>query len=223
LETQGKILRVLVDQTFLRVGGSQRVKVDVRVVSSTSRNLETEIKEGRFRDELFHRLGVVPVQVPTLAERRDDIPDLVAHFVQQFSAISGLPPRQIGDDAIAALQAHDWPGNVRQLRNNVERLLILASGDPDTEITASMLPTDVGDSTPDVMNGSGGQQLMALSLRDAREVFEREYLIAQLNRFGGNISRTAEFVGMERSALHRKLKLLGVNASGKAESEGAEA
>ncbi len=219
LETQGKILRVLVDQTFLRVGGNTRVKVDVRVVSSTSRNLEREIEDGRFRDDLYHRLGVVPIQVPTLAERREDIPELIEHFMQQFTTLSGLAPRKVGADAVAALQAHDWPGNVRQLRNNVERLLILASGDSDTEITAAMLPSEVGDSTPDVVNGSGGQQLMALSLRDAREVFEREYLVAQLNRFGGNISRTAEFVGMERSALHRKLKLLGVGAGGKGEAE----
>jgi two-component system nitrogen regulation response regulator NtrX len=220
LETQGKILRVLVDQTFQRVGGDTRVKVDVRIVSSTSRNLEEEIGAGRFRHELYHRLGVVPVRVPTLCERREDIPELIEHFVQQFSNVSGLPRRQIGDDAVAALQTHDWPGNVRQLRNNVERLLILASGDPDTEITASMLPTDVGDSTPSLVNGTGGEQLMALALREAREVFEREYLMAQLNRFGGNISRTAEFVGMERSALHRKLKLLGVSATGKLDAEG---
>lgn len=220
LETQGKILRALVDQTFQRVGGSKRVKVDVRIVSSTSRDLELQIEAGRFRDDLYHRLGVVPLRVPTLSERREDIPQLVEHFVGQFSTLSGLPVRRIGDDAIAALQAHDWPGNVRQLRNNVERLLILASGDPNTEITADMLPSDVGDSTPSIVNGSGSQHLMALSLRDAREVFEREYLVAQLNRFGGNISRTAEFVGMERSALHRKLKLLGVGAGVRANGDG---
>ena len=212
IETQGKILRVLVDQTFQRVGGSKRVKVDVRIVSSTSRDLDREIQEGRFRDDLYHRLSVVPIPVPNLSERREDIPELIEHFVEHFSTISGLPVRKVGADAIAALQAHDWPGNVRQLRNNVERLLILASGDPTSEITAKMLPTEVGDSTPSVVNGSGGQQLMALSLREAREVFEREYLMAQVSRFGGNISKTAEFVGMERSALHRKLKLLGLNS-----------
>ncbi|MGI9415128.1 MAG: sigma-54-dependent transcriptional regulator, partial [Hyphomicrobiales bacterium] len=212
LETQGKILRVLVDQTFQRVGGSKRVKVDVRIVSASSRALESEIQEGRFRDDLYHRLSVVPIMVPTLSERREDIPELIEHFVEHFSTISGLPTRRVGADAIAALQAHDWPGNVRQLRNNVERLLILASGDPTSEITAKMLPTEVGESTPSVVNGSGGQQLMALSLREAREVFEREYLMAQVSRFGGNISKTAEFVGMERSALHRKLKLLGLNS-----------
>jgi len=219
LETQGKILRVLVDQSFQRVGGSTRVMVDVRIVSSTSRNLEHEIAEGRFRHELLHRLGVVPVMVPTLSERREDIPELVEHFIEQFSTVSGLPARKVGSDAIAALQAHDWPGNVRQLRNNVERLLILASGDPSSEITAKMLPSEVGDSAPAVVNGAGSQQLMALPLRDAREVFEREYLMAQVSRFGGNISKTAEFVGMERSALHRKLKSLGLNSAGRPEVE----
>ena len=214
IETQGKILRVLVDQTFQRVGGDTRVKVDVRIVSSTSRNLDSEIAEGRFRDDLYHRLGVVPILVPTLAERREDVPELVTHFVGQFTALSGLPPRKIKSDAIAVLQAHDWPGNVRQLRNNVERLLILASGDPTSEITADMLPTEVGDNMSNMVNGQGSQQLMALPLRDAREIFEREYLMAQVSRFGGNISKTAEFVGMERSALHRKLKSLGLNSAG---------
>ena len=217
IETQGKILRVLVDQTFQRVGGNNWVKVDVRIVSSTSRNLEAEIAEGRFRDDLYHRLGVVPLVVPTLSERREDIPDLVEHFVEQFTALSGLPPRKIKSDAIAVLQAHDWPGNVRQLRNNVERLLILASGDPNSEITAKMLPAEVGDTMPMAVNGQGSQQMMALSLRDAREIFEREYLMAQVSRFGGNISKTAEFVGMERSALHRKLKSLGLNSAGQPE------
>ena len=221
LETQGKILRVLVDQTFLRLGGTKRVKVDVRVVSSTSRDLQVEIGEGRFREDLFHRLNVVPISVPPLADRRDDIPDLVNYFVNQFSQVSGLPTRMIGDDAMAALQAHDWPGNVRQLRNNVERLLILASGDASTVITANMLPSEIGSSTPPAINGSGGQHLMALPLREAREVFEREYLKAQVSRFGGNISRTAEFVGMERSALHRKLKLLGVGSASKLMESGA--
>src|SRR5690606_12423736 len=221
LETQGKILRVLVDQTFLRLGGTKRVKVDVRVVSSTSRDLQVEIGEGRFREDLFHRLNVVPISVPPLADRRDDIPDLVNHFVNQFSQVSGLPTRMIGDDAMAALQAHDWPGNVRQLRNNVERLLILASGDASTVITANMLPSEIGSSTPPAINGSGGLHLMALPLRETREVFEREHLKAQVSRFGGNISRIAEFVGMERSALHRKLKLLGVGSASKLMESGA--
>jgi two-component system nitrogen regulation response regulator NtrX len=210
-ETQNKILRVLVDQTFMRVGGTNRISVDVRIVSSTARNLEAEIIAGRFREDLFHRLSVVPIRVPPLAERRDDIPHLVDYFMEQISQSTGLPKRKIGTDAIAVLQSHDWPGNVRQLRNNVERVMILAGGDAEAVITASMLPQDVGAMVPAMPNGGGGEQLMGLPLRDAREVFEREYLLAQISRFGGNISRTAEFVGMERSALHRKLKALGIS------------
>ena len=210
-ETQNKILRVLVDQTFQRVGGNNKVSVDVRIVSSTSRNIEAEIAVGRFREDLYHRLAVVPIRVPPLAERREDVPDLVHYFMAQISQATGLPKRLIGEDAMAVLQSHDWPGNVRQLRNNVERLMILAGGDPEAVITASMLPQDVGSMVPSMPNGNGGEQLMGLPLREAREVFEREYLVAQISRFGGNISRTAEFVGMERSALHRKLKALGID------------
>ena len=209
-ETQNKILRVLVDQTFQRVGGSSKIAVDVRIVSSTTRNLETEIAEGRFREDLYHRLSVVPVRVPPLSERREDIPELVDYFMDQISQTTGLSKRRIGDDAMAVLQSHNWPGNVRQLRNNVERLMILAGGDPEVVLNASMLPPDVGSMVPTMPNGNGGEHLMGMPLRDAREVFEREYLVAQISRFGGNISRTAEFVGMERSALHRKLKALGI-------------
>jgi two-component system nitrogen regulation response regulator NtrX len=210
-ETQNKILRVLVDQTFQRVGGSTKVSVDVRIISSTGRNIEAEIAAGRFRDDLYHRMSVVPIRVPALAERREDIADLVHYFMEQISHSSGLPKRIVGEDALAVLQSHDWPGNVRQLRNNVERLMILASGDADAVVTASMLPQDVGSMVPNMPNGNGGEHLMGLPLREAREVFEREYLVAQISRFGGNISRTAEFVGMERSALHRKLKALGID------------
>ena len=210
-ETQNKILRVLVDQTFQRFGGSTKVTVDVRIVSSTSRNIEADIAVGKFREDLFHRLSVVPIRVPSLAERREDIPELVEYFMTQISHATGLPKRNVGADALAVLQSHDWPGNVRQLRNNVERLMILAGGDPDAVITAAMLPQDVGSMIPSMPNGNGGEHLMSLALREAREVFEREYLLAQINRFGGNISRTAEFVGMERSALHRKLKALGID------------
>jgi two-component system nitrogen regulation response regulator NtrX len=210
-ETQNKILRVLVDQTFQRVGGSTKVTVDVRIVSSTSRNIEADIAAGKFREDLYHRLSVVPIRVPGLAERREDIPELVEYFMTQISQNTGLPKRNVGADALAVLQSHDWPGNVRQLRNNVERLMILAGGDPEAVITASMLPQDVGSMIPNMPNGNGGEHLMSLALREAREVFEREYLLAQINRFGGNISRTAEFVGMERSALHRKLKALGID------------
>jgi two-component system, NtrC family, nitrogen regulation response regulator NtrX len=209
-ETQNKILRVLVDQTFQRVDGSTKVAVDVRIISSTGRNIEAEIAAGRFREDLFHRLSVVPIRVPPLSDRREDIPDLVNFFMEQISLSTGLPQRQIGADAMAVLQSHDWPGNVRQLRNNVERLMILAGGEANAVISASMLPQDVGSMVPTMPNGNGGEQLMGLPLREARELFEREYLLAQISRFGGNISRTAEFVGMERSALHRKLKALGI-------------
>ncbi len=210
-ETQGKILRVLVDQNFQRVGGATRVHVDVRIISSTSRDLALAIEEGLFREDLFHRLSVVPIRVPSLAERRDDIPDLVDFFMEQLSLTTGLPRRKVGEDAMAVLQSHDWPGNVRQLRNNIERLLILTAGEPDTVIDAGMLPSEIGALVPATPNGAGGEKLMSLPLREAREVFEREYLVAQISRFGGNISRTAEFIGMERSALHRKLKSLGID------------
>ena len=215
METQGKILRVLVEQKFLRLGGSQKVSVDVRIISSTSRDLDQDIREGRFREDLYHRLNVVTLRVPSLAERREDIPDLIQYFVVQVAQTSGLAPRRIGEDAIAVLQAHDWPGNVRELRNNVERLLILAGGEPNAAITADMLPDEIGSNVPLPVNG-GAEHLMSLPLREAREIFEREYLLAQINRFGGNISRTAEFVGMERSALHRKLRALGVSSEQRA-------
>jgi two-component system, NtrC family, nitrogen regulation response regulator NtrX len=212
METQGKILRVLVEQKFVRIGGANKVHVDVRIISSSGRDLEALITEGKFREDLFHRLAVVPLRVPGLSERRDDIPELVRFFIQQIASSSGLPPRVIADDAMAILQAHDWPGNVRELRNNIERLLIMCGGEPGSPITADMLPDEIGSSVPFAANG-GAEHLMSKPLRDAREIFERDYLIAQINRFGGNISKTAEFVGMERSALHRKLRTLGVNSS----------
>ena len=209
-ETQNKILRVLVEQTFQRQGGTAKVSVDVRIISSTARNLEEEIAAGRFREDLYHRLSVVPIRVPPLSERREDIPELIDYFMDQISAATGLPKRQIGQDAMAVLQSHVWPGNVRQLRNNVERVMILAGGGPEVIITADMLPQDVGSMVPAMPTSSNGEHIMGLPLREAREVFERDYLMAQISRFSGNISRTAEFVGMERSALHRKLKALGV-------------
>jgi two-component system nitrogen regulation response regulator NtrX len=184
----------------------------VRIISSSSKDLAAAIQDGAFREDLFHRLAVVPIRVPALSERRDDIPGLIEYFMDQVSATSGMPRRKIGDDAMAVLQSHDWPGNVRQLRNNVERLMILATGEPEAEISTEMLPSEIGALVPSTPNGSGGEKLMSLPLRDAREVFEREYLIAQINRFGGNISRTAEFIGMERSALHRKLKSLSIDS-----------
>ena len=209
-ETQNKILRVLVDQTFQRQGGTAKVSVDVRIISSTARNLEEEIAAGHFREDLYHRLSVVPIRVPPLSERREDIPELIDYFMDQISAATGLPKRQIGQDAMAVLQSHVWPGNVRQLRNNVERVMILAGGGPEVIITADMLPQDVGSMVPAMPTSNNGEHIMGLPLREAREVFERDYLMAQISRFSGNISRTAEFVGMERSALHRKLKALGV-------------
>ena len=208
-ESQSRVLRVLVEQRFRRVGGEQDVQVDVRVITSTSRDLKEEIAAGRFREDLFHRLNVVPIRVPALAERREDISELVEYFIESLAASQGLPRRRLGDDAIAVLQVHPWPGNVRQLRNNVERLLILATGDPAEPIGADALPQEA---TNAGSSGSlGAERIIALPLREAREVFEREYLAAQIMRFGGNISRTAAFIGMERSALHRKLKSLGVS------------
>ncbi|MEO1733709.1 MAG: sigma-54 dependent transcriptional regulator [Pseudomonadota bacterium] len=213
LGTQSKILRVLVDQQFQRVGGADRVRVDLRVISSTNQNLEAEIAAGRFRQELYHRLNVVPIDVPSLEERREDIPVLANHFIAEFNATQGLPLRALGDEAVAMMQTMIWPGNVRQLKNLVERVLILGDGAGDIE--ASELPSEEGAATDDgrvVLSGA----LATLPLREAREAFEREYLLTQINRFGGNISRTASFVGMERSALHRKLKSLGVVTSSKA-------
>ncbi|WP_269513368.1 sigma-54-dependent transcriptional regulator [Brevundimonas subvibrioides] len=215
-ESQSRILRVLVEQRFRRVGGEQDVQVDVRVVTSTSRDLKIEITEGRFREDLFHRLNVVPIRVPPLSERREDIAELVEYFIDTLSTSQGLPRRRLGDDAIAVLQVHPWPGNVRQLRNNVERLLILATGDLNDPISADMLPQEVASTGA---SGMGTERTIALPLREAREVFEREYLAAQIMRFGGNISRTAAFIGMERSALHRKLKSLGVSPSRGGEDE----
>ena len=211
-ETQSKILRVLIDQSFQRVGGVAKVTVDVRLISSSSRDLSLAIQDGSFREDLFHRLAVVPVRVPSLAERREDVPVLIDYFLEQFSQTNGIPMRTIGEDAMAILQSHDWPGNIRQLRNNIERLMILASGDPESVVTPDMLPAEIGALVPSTPNGTGGEKLMSLPLREAREVFEREYLIAHINRFSGNISRTAEFIGMERSALHRKLKSLNIDS-----------
>jgi len=191
------------------VGGGTKVKVDVRVFSSTAQDLAKLIEAGAFREDLFHRLAVVPIGVPPLSQRREDIPQLVNAFMQQILRQSSIADCQIGEDAMAVLQAHDWPGNIRQLRNNIERLMILSHVEEGTVITADMLPDEVGEMLPR-SGREGGEHLMSLPLKEAREVFERDYLAAQVGRFGGNISRTAKFVGMERSALHRKLKLLGL-------------
>jgi len=210
LETQGKIVRVLQDQRFQRVGGSKRVEVDVRVIASSNRDLEQLLAEGRFRQDLYYRLNVVPLRVPSLRERVEDIPQLVDHFMQRAADSAGLPPRRLSDDAIAALQAYSWPGNVRQLRNVIDWLLIMAPGESHHAIRAEMLPPEIGSSAPAALRADGDGEIMSLPLREARELFEKQYLEAQVLRFGGNISRTANFVGMERSALHRKLRSLGI-------------
>ena len=210
LETQGKIVRALQEQTFERVGGSRRVEVDVRVVASSNRELSAEIAAGRFREDLFYRLNVVPIRVPPLRDRREDIPLLARHFMARGAAAARIMARDFGEDSLAALQAYTWPGNVRQLRNVVDWLLIMAPGDNSDPVRADMLPNEITAIAPTVVKWDKGSEIMTLPLRDAREVFEREYLLAQVTRFGGNISRTAAFVGMERSALHRKLKSLGV-------------
>jgi len=217
LSTQARILRVLTEQAFVRVGGVRQIRVDVRVVSSTSRNLEKEIAERRFREDLYYRLNVVPVQIPALSDRREDIPQLADHFFARYAAEQGVAPPSISEEAMAALQAYDWPGNVRQLRNVIERTIILAPRDQLSQIEASMLPSEVV--TSRIEGGSQMSTLMAAPLREARENFEREYLRVQIRRFSGNISKTASFIGMERSALHRKLKLLGMAERGEDEAE----
>ena len=213
LETQGKIVRALQDQTFERVGGVNRIKVDVRVVASTNRDPEEEMNAGRLRRDLFYRLNVVPIHIPDLSERREDISELAQSFMQLAAEATGLKTRDIGPDAIAALQSYSWPGNVRQLRNVVDWLLIMGGGGEGAAIRADMLPPDIGSIAPEVLRWDKSGEIMSMPLREARETFERDYLVAQVNRFGGNISRTASFVGMERSALHRKLKALGVHGN----------
>ena len=208
-DTQNKILRVLVEQKFERVGSTKKVAVDVRILSSTAVNLERLIAEGDFREDLYHRLAVVPVSVPGLADRREDVPELISAFMAQIEVQSGVKACEIGEDAMAVLQAHSWPGNLRQLRNNIERLMILSRGEDGEPMTADQLPGEISDMLP-ATPGTGDEHIMSLPLREAREAFERDYLMAQITRFGGNISKTSSFVGMERSALHRKLKSLGI-------------
>jgi two-component system nitrogen regulation response regulator NtrX len=212
LETQSKILRVLVEQRFRRLGGSSDVEVNVRVMSSTARDLRDAIGIGRFREDLFHRLNVVPIRAPALSERRDDVPELAAYFAARVAQANGVAMRTFGPDALAAMQVASWPGNVRELRNMIERMLILAPGDPSEPIDAGALALD-GVGVGELADRTGLHHLVSLPLREARELFEREYLAAQITRFGGNISRTAAFIGMERSALHRKLKSLSVDGA----------
>lgn len=210
LETQGKIVRALHEQTFKRLGGTTSVEVDVRVVTATSRDLATEIAHGRFRQDLFYRLNVVSIQMPSLRDHREDIPQLIEYFLDKCSKSAGVPQRSLRDDALIALQTYDWPGNVRQLRNVIEGLLIMAPGAAKDPITSEMLPPEITGNSPGVLKWERGHELMTLPLREAREIFERDYLLAQIHRFSGNVSRTATFIGMERSALHRKLKALDV-------------
>ncbi|KQN05947.1 two-component system nitrogen regulation response regulator NtrX [Sphingomonas sp. PP-CE-1A-559] len=209
IATQARILRALTDQSFTRVGGTRVVKVDVRVVSATARDLVFEIAEGRFREDLYYRLNVVPVMIPPLSDRREDIPALVQHFIAHYASERRVPTPEIAPDAMVALQSYDWPGNVRQLRNVVERTIILAPGDRIGRIDLDLLPAEVLGDQGDI-GSAGSTAIMGSPLREARETFEREYLRVQIRRFSGNISRTASFIGMERSALHRKLKLLGI-------------
>jgi two-component system nitrogen regulation response regulator NtrX len=213
IPAQAKILRVLTDQSFTRIGGQRTVKVDMRVVSSTARNLATEIAERRFREDLFYRLNVVPVHLPALADRREDIPELVGHFAARYAAEQRLSAPNFTTDAIAALQAYDWPGNVRQLRNVIERTIILAPAARIGSIEIDMLPPEILNDSAQITAGEAVKAIMGTPLREARETFEREYLRVQIRRFSGNISRTANFIGMERSALHRKLKALGLGDS----------
>ena len=211
LETQGKILRVLQEQRFVRPGGDTRVEVDVRVLATSSRDLKAEMAAGRFREDLYYRVNVVPLAMPPLAERRVDIPELTRHFMAGAARHAGLPPRPVGDEAMAVLQTTEWPGDVRQLRNAVEWMLIMAPGEPGSPIGADGLPPELTNSATSHMDPNANGELVSMPLREAREQFERSYLQSQLQRFGGNISRTANFVGMERSALHRKLKTLGLH------------
>ncbi len=213
LETQGKIIRVLHEQRFARLGGDQRIEVDVRVLATTNRDLKAEIAAGRFREDLYYRLNVVPLEMPRLTERRTDIPELARHFLQLSARVLGCAPRTISEEAMAVLQMADWPGDVRQLRNTIEWLMIMAPGPADRPIGVADLPPELTSSATSGIDPTANGELVSMPLREAREHFERSYLQAQLQRFGGNISRTANFVGMERSALHRKLKALGLNSS----------
>ena len=210
IETQTRVIRILQEQRFERANGQGLVEVDVRVIATTNQDLRQLIRDGRFREELFYRLSVVPIEVPSLADRREDIPELARYFMERGAKIAGIQPRTLGEDTLTALQSHPWPGNARQLRNVIDWLLIMAPGSVDDPIRADMLPADLSSDAPQMLRLERSDEIMMLPLREAREMFEREYLMAQVIRYGGNISRTAEFVGMERSALHRKLKSLGV-------------
>jgi len=215
IETQAKIVRALQDQHFTRMGGASRIEVDVRIIASTNQNLPALMAEGKFRQDLYYRLNVVPIEMPALRDRLEDIPVLARFFMDLAARTTNVQPRFFADDAMALMQAYDWPGNVRQLRNAIEWLLIMAPGQAHAPITAAMLPPELKQQAVDMIRGREGVELMSKPLREAREIFEREYLLSQVNRFGGNISKTAGFIGMERSALHRKLKSLGIQTNEK--------
>lgn len=212
-ETQAKIVRVFQDQNFTRLGGTERIEVDIRIIASSNQDLQEMMHVGKFRQDLYYRLNVVPIAMPSLQERLEDIPLLAGYFMEQSAGNAGMPPRAFAADAMALMQSYEWPGNVRQLRNVIEWLLIMAPGNADELITADMLPPDLKQKAVDMIRGNDVVELMSKPLREAREIFEREYLLSQVNRFGGNISKTAVFIGMERSALHRKLKSLGIQTN----------
>jgi two-component system nitrogen regulation response regulator NtrX len=221
LETQAKIVRVLQDQYFTRLGGSEVVDVDVRVIAATNQNLPELMEQGKFRQDLYYRLNIVPLELPALRSRSEDIPLLADYFMHQAALAANTTARAFADDAVALMQSYNWPGNVRQLKNVIEWLLIMAEGEADESITANMLPPDIKQKVASMVHGQGVVELMSKPLREAREIFEREYLQSQMNRFGGNISKTAVFVGMERSALHRKLKAVGIQANDKEQIQDA--
>jgi two-component system nitrogen regulation response regulator NtrX len=212
-ETQGKILRTLQEGAFTRVGGTRKVEIDVRVIAASNHNLPEEIAAGRLREDLYYRLNVVPIRIPELSERREDIPELCRYFLRRAAEANGLPARELAEDALATLQVYDWPGNVRELRNMMEWLAIMVQSEASSPINAGQLPGDILYSNPLLTRPETNSDIMSLALREARELFEKQYLAAQIDRFGGNISRTSNFIGMERSALHRKLKMLGIHAS----------
>ena len=214
LETQGKIVRAVAEQRFRRVGGNKEVSVDVRVISASSRDLSAAIAEGRLREDLYYRLGVVPLSMPPLAERREDIPHLARHFVDLLARRTGLGKVKLGDEVLSAMQGYRWPGNVRQMLNTIENMLIMAPVDRSEPLGLELLPAEIQNISPAAGN-SDIDALLALPLRNAREAFEKSYMTAQLQRFDGNVSQMAGFVGMERSALHRKLRSLDVTNGGK--------
>jgi two-component system nitrogen regulation response regulator NtrX len=221
VETQGRVLRVLQEQAFERVRGNKKVQVDVRVIAATSRDIAAEIASGHFREDFYYRLNVVPIKIPALKDRREDIPELCRYFLRRSSETSGLGPRELTEDAIAVLQAYHWPGNVRHLRNMMEWLLIMAPGGPRAPIKSDMLPKELFETNSVATRPEVNSDIMSMPLREARELFEKQYLAAQISRFGGNISKTSSFVGMERSALHRKLKLLGIGGAEEKEEKAA--